>query len=73
MRQASPPPAATDEGAYTVRSGDTLWSIAAAHLGRGASAGEIARYVQRLWDLNAQAIGTGDPNLLHVGTHLRLR
>ncbi|HYI35745.1 MAG TPA: LysM peptidoglycan-binding domain-containing protein [Thermoleophilaceae bacterium] len=65
-------PAASSE-AYTVRAGDTLWSIAADQLGEGASAAQIARHVQRLWDLNARAIGTGDPSLLHVGVRLRLR
>ena len=58
---------------HTVRAGETLWSIAAARLGAGASAAQIAREVQRLWNLNASAIGTGDPSLIGVGVVLRLR
>lgn len=58
---------------YTVRAGDSLWSIASARLGPGATAARVAREVQRLWDLNERAIGTGDPSLLGVGVPLRLR
>ena len=39
---------------------------------RSASAGQIARMVSRLWELNEERIGTGDPDMLHVGTVLRL-
>jgi LysM repeat protein len=58
---------------YRVQPGDSLWSIARRLLGPGASAGEVAREVARLWRLNEQRIATGDPDLLHVGTVLRLR
>ena len=57
---------------YTVRPGDSLWSIARRLLGPGATAGEIAREVNRLWELNRDRIGTGDRNLIHVGTVLEL-
>jgi hypothetical protein len=57
---------------HTVRSGECLWSIAAALLPAGAGNAEIAAEVKRLWRLNASRIGTGDPNLLMVGTKLRL-
>ena len=57
---------------HIVRAGESLWGIASARLGPGASAAQIAREVQRLWDLNAQAIGTGDPSLLGIGVRLRL-
>jgi hypothetical protein len=57
---------------HTVQSGECLWSIAAALLPAGASNGEVAAEVQRLWRLNASRIGTGDPSLLMVGTRLRL-
>jgi hypothetical protein len=57
---------------HTVRSGESLWSIAAALLPAGAGNAEIAAEVKRLWRLNASRIGTGDPNLLMVGTRLRL-
>jgi hypothetical protein len=59
-------------GFHTVRAGECLWSIAAALLPGGASNAEVAAEVQRLWHLNASRIGTGHPNLLMVGTRLRL-
>jgi hypothetical protein len=59
--------------AYTVRDGDSLWAIARRVLGPGASTGRVAREVSRLWELNADRIGTGNPSLLYVGTVLRLR
>ncbi len=40
--------------------------------GPGAGPAAVAKRVQRLWDLNARAIGTGNPDLLPVGTVLRL-
>jgi Tfp pilus assembly protein FimV len=58
---------------HTVRPGESLWSIATALLPPGAGNAEIAAEVQRLWQLNADRIGTGDPNLILVGTVLRLR
>jgi LysM repeat protein len=57
---------------YTVRPGDSLWSIARRLLGPDASAGRIAREVNRLWQLNQDRIGTGNPSLIHVGTVLKL-
>lgn len=59
-------------GVHTVRSGECLWSIAAALLPAGADNAEIAAEVQRLWTLNAGRIGTGDPSLIYAGTELRL-
>jgi nucleoid-associated protein YgaU len=64
--------AQTSERVHTVRAGESLWSIARAELGPGASAAEIAAYVRQLWSLNADRIGTGDPDLVRVGTHLLL-
>jgi nucleoid-associated protein YgaU len=58
---------------YTVRPGDSLWSIARRLLGKGASPADIAREVDRLWELNRERIATGDPDLLMVGTKLRLQ
>jgi nucleoid-associated protein YgaU len=50
---------AVDSGhTYTIRSGDTLWGIAAAHLGGGA------RWT-RILALNAAAIQ--DPNIIRTG------
>jgi len=57
---------------YTVRAGDSLWSIARRLLGPEATAGRVAREVNRLWELNRDRIGTGNPSLIHVGTVLKL-
>jgi nucleoid-associated protein YgaU len=56
----------------TVRPGDSLWSIAKRLLGPDASAAQIARKVAELWKLNRERIGTGRPDLVMVGTKLRL-
>jgi nucleoid-associated protein YgaU len=58
---------------HVVAPGDSLWAIAKRLLGREASAAQIAREVARLWSLNEDRIGTGDPDMLMVGTKLRLR
>jgi nucleoid-associated protein YgaU len=60
-------------GVYVVRPGDSLWSIAARLLGDAASDARMAREVNRLWQLNEHRIATGSPDLLMVGTRLRLR
>lgn len=78
-----PPPAVPAQGdpspgslaghrVHVIRAGECLWSIAEALLPAGAGTGEIAAEVQRLWQLNASRIGTGDPSLVYVGTELRL-
>ena len=58
---------------HVVRAGESLWSIARDLVGHDASAARIARQVNSLWELNRTRIGTGDPNLLMVGTRLTLR
>jgi nucleoid-associated protein YgaU len=58
---------------HVVRAGESLWSIARDLLGSDASPARIAREVNRLWELNSTRIATGDPDLLMVGTKLRLR
>jgi nucleoid-associated protein YgaU len=50
--------------------GDSLWGIAAAHLGAGATAGEIAAEWPRWWRVNHAVVGD-DPDLLHPGQVLR--
>jgi hypothetical protein len=71
----SPPPAASTPGGrfLVVQPGDSLWAIAKRLLDPNASPAEIARKVNRLWELNRERIGTGRPDLLLVGTKLRLR
>jgi nucleoid-associated protein YgaU len=65
--------AAPDDRFHTVRPGESLWSIAADMLGENATVAAIAREVNRLWELNQERIGTGQPDLLHTGTRLMLR
>jgi hypothetical protein len=65
-------PASGGASAVTVQSGDSLWLVAEQQLGAGASVADVAAYVNELWDLNADAIGTGDPNLIMPGQTLQL-
>jgi hypothetical protein len=58
---------------HVVLPGESLWSIATDLLAPDASPTAIAAEVRRLWKLNEERIGTGDPNLLPVGVRLRLR
>jgi hypothetical protein len=58
---------------HVVRAGESLWSIANDLLGGQAGPARIARQVDRLWTLNQRRIATGDPDLLVIGTRLRLR
>ncbi len=62
-----------DARIHVVQPGESLWAIAQARLGEDAGAPALAREVARLWQLNRASIGTGDPDLLPVGTELRLR
>jgi nucleoid-associated protein YgaU len=55
----------------TVRRGDSLWSIAARHLGVGATDAEIAVAWPAWHALNADLIGD-DPDLIHPGLRLRV-
>ena len=58
---------------HVVAPGESLWSIASDVLGDRASVATIAREVNRLWELNSERVGTGDRDLLLVGTRLALR
>jgi hypothetical protein len=58
---------------HVVQPGESLWAIATDLLRAEASAGATALEVRRLWGLNDERIGTGDPDLLPVGVKLRLR
>lgn len=49
-----------------VRRGDTLWSIAARHLGAGATDADVAREWPRWWRAN-RAVVRADPDLLLPG------
>ena len=65
--------AARGDRFHVVQRGESLWSIARDVLGRDASVAAVAKEVHRLWTLNKARIGTGDPDLLVVGTRLVLR
>jgi hypothetical protein len=58
---------------HTVLAGESLWAIATDLLGGDASPAKVAREVHRLWQLNRDRIGTGNPDLLMIGTRLELR
>lgn len=64
----APRPAAAPT-TYVVRPGDSLWAIAARHLGPGASNAEIAAEWPRWYRANREVIGS-NPSLLYVGTRL---
>jgi resuscitation-promoting factor RpfA len=69
---ANPNRAKRGDRTHVVAPGESLWSIADDLLGDDASVARVAREVNRLWELNARRIGTGDPSLVHVGTTLLL-
>ena len=55
---------------HTVEPGDTLWGIAATHLGRSErSSRNVHRYWQRIYRANRQVIGA-DPDLIRPGARL---
>lgn len=58
-----------DHDPVVVRRGDTLWALAAAHLGRSADDASTARAVDRWHAANADVIGS-DPDLIHPGQRL---
>ncbi len=58
-------------GIVVVRRGDCLWTLAARHLGPGASPARVAAQWPRWWQANRARIGA-DPDLLLPGTRLRV-
>jgi Tfp pilus assembly protein FimV len=78
--QVAPAPVVSESRATTspgkvhvVQPGESLWAIASDLLGGNASPARIAREVHRLWQLNQDRIGTGNPDLVMAGTRLVLR
>jgi nucleoid-associated protein YgaU len=57
------------DDSYVVRRGDTLWAVAARHLGPSATAADVAREWPRWYAANRAVIGT-DPHLILPGTVL---
>ena len=66
------PPAAIGGRLHRVGPGESLWLIAERLLGPGATAAEVAAEVERLWRLNRDRIGTGDPDLVPAGVTIVL-
>lgn len=62
--------AAPDTSPYVVAPGDSLWSIAAAHLGADATPAEIDAGWRALYRANAEAVST--PSLIYPGQTLDL-
>src|SRR5262249_22000687 len=56
-----------------VAPGQSLWVIAQGLVGDPFSIAEVAFKVNRLWQLNAERIGTGSPDLIYPGQKLRLQ
>lgn len=56
---------------YNVTPGDSLWSIARAQLGAGATTAEVAYLVDEIYRANTTVVGA-DPDLLHPGTTLTI-
>jgi hypothetical protein len=67
---AARPPVA-DEAEVTVRRGDTLWDLAAAHLSADATDAEVADEWHRWFQLNRSLIGA-DPDLILPGQILQV-
>jgi hypothetical protein len=57
---------------HVVQPGQSLWAIARNVFGTTVSDTRIATEVDRIWQLNADRIGTGDPDLIFAGFKLRL-
>lgn len=62
---------AVGRGTVVVRPGDSLWRIAAARLGPGATAAEITAEWHRIYATNRATVGS-DPDLIEPGQRLRL-
>jgi len=60
-------------GQYVVRSGDSLWSIAAELAGPEASPATIAEVLDRLWQENKDRIASGKADLIMPGEVLTLK
>lgn len=65
-------PGVTGHGhVHVVRPGDSLWAIAAAHLGHTAPDALVARATTALHHRNRDVVGA-DPDVVHPGQRLRL-
>lgn len=73
--EASPSPDPVPD-VVTIEPGDNLWAIAeeglAARVGHDPADPETAPFWQATVDLNADALRSGDPDLVYPGEHIRL-
>ena len=67
-RTTAPAATAATGGAYVVRPGDSLWSIARSHPAPGT---DVESRWRQIWRLNRDVVGA-DPDLIHPGQALRL-
>jgi LysM repeat protein len=58
---------------HVIKPGQSLWLIAQDLVAKQASIAQVALKVDRLWQLNAAQIGTGNPDLIFPGQKLRLK
>jgi len=58
---------------HVVEPGQSLWMIAKGLIEKPDSIAEVALKVGRLWQLNAERIGSGSPDLIYPGLELRLK
>ena len=65
-------PSEDETPVYTVQSGDSLWSIAAAAVGPDASTKQIADYWRDLVDRSRDVLQSGQPDLIYPGEVLEL-
>jgi nucleoid-associated protein YgaU len=75
-RSADGPTSSTQGGSPATRvvePGQSLWAIAESLFGGSASVAQVAFKVDRLWQLNAARIGSGNPDLIFPGLRLRLK
>jgi len=64
-------PGTRHDDEVAVRRGDTLWDIAARHLGPGASQAQVLAAWPAWYDANRDVIGT-DPDVIRPGQRLRI-
>ncbi len=60
---------------HVVEPGDSLWSIAQAHVAEhdpDATSGDVAQYWRELMSANGPTLRSGEPNLIYVGETLTL-
>jgi LysM repeat protein len=65
-------PSSSRTSTHVVAPGQSLWVIAQGLVAKPADIAQVALKVDRLWQLNAARIGSGDPDLIFPGQTIRL-